>query len=641
MSDEVRNQGWIVFSACSEKGDWDLFLMRPDGSCQINITSTPDYNEAAPQFSRDGRRLLYRRLARSQKIDGNNYGAQGELIIAAGDGSHPESFGGEGGFPWASWSPDGRQIACLAVQGIFWADVETKKILRRLDRKGFFQQLSWSPDGRWLCGVANNFGTGWSVARMHADTGETNPVSKVDCCTPDWFPDSQNIIFSNRPSGQKGNKGYGWTQLWRADAQGHERRLVFGEDGRHVYGGCVSPDETYVLFTGNRNEDGDPGNQGSPMGLMRLADAPIIQGESLELRAWHPNAHDGPVLALPAGWEPNWTSAEVTNMENSMNASPPASHDTTALARELHDQGWIVFSAETGRGDWDLYRMRPDGADRLPLTNTPDCNEAGARFSIDGQKMLFYRMPKDTPLDNNTYGTFTLIVCNSDGTQAQPLGTGYPWASWGPSTDQIACLTKKGIHIVNLNDKKIVKTIPRQGFVQQLGWSPDGKFFCGTANGLGPYWNIGCLQEETARLNAVSETERYNCTPDWHPDSRHILYSRGIIPDEKGWAELWLAETEGLNRRLLFAEADHHIYGGGFSPGGRYIIFTRSESDLGEVKHSKTRIGVLRAQDAPMAVGSDPRLRQRFPGASQGPWLDLGPGWEPVWTQALPAPASQ
>ena len=74
------------------------------------------------------------------------------------------------------------------------------------------------------------------------------------------------------------------------------RKLVYGEDGRHVYGGCVSPDGKYVLFTGNMKEDGDPGNAGAPMGLMRLADAPIIAGESKDLRALHPDAKSGPVL---------------------------------------------------------------------------------------------------------------------------------------------------------------------------------------------------------------------------------------------------------------------------------------------------------------------------------------------------------
>ena len=115
---------------------------------------------------------------------------------------------------------------------------------------------------------------------MEVGTGVINPVSKVDCCTPDWFPDSRTMIYSSRP--------HEWTQLWMADGEGKERRLVYAEDGRHIYGGCVSPDGKYVLFTGNKEEDGDPKNAGAPMGLLRLRDAPTITGVSHAARKEHP-----------------------------------------------------------------------------------------------------------------------------------------------------------------------------------------------------------------------------------------------------------------------------------------------------------------------------------------------------------------
>jgi len=310
LADEVRGKGWIVFPARSEQGDWDLFLMRPDGSQRRALTRTPEWNEAAPQFSRDGQRLLYRRLKRAEKIEGNRYGEQGALVVANSDGTGASALGAEGELPWASWNPDGREVATLSLKGVAFVDVASGKVRRTLPRQGFFQQITWSPDGQWLCGVANSFGTGWSVARMNAVTGEVNPVSKVDCCTPDWFPDGARLIFSNRPSGQKGNRGQGWTQLWLADADGRNRQLIYGEEGRHIYGGHVSPDGRYALFTGNPQEDGDPEHGGAPMGLLRLSDAPLIGGESVELRALHPGAKSGPVLTLPDGWEPCWTFSE-------------------------------------------------------------------------------------------------------------------------------------------------------------------------------------------------------------------------------------------------------------------------------------------------------------------------------------------
>ena len=266
------------------------------------------------------------------------------------------------------------------------------RCVRTLERKGFFQQLTWSPDGQWLSGVANSFGTGWSVARMNAVTGEVNAVSRVDCCTPDWFPDSRQMIFSNRPPGQKGNDGHGWTQLWMADAEGKARRLVYGEDGRHVYGGNVSPDGKYVLFTGNMREDGDPGNAGAPMGSDAAGGCPDHRrGEqgAAGVTSGGPQ-RSGARLCRPAGSRAGRLLR--SRSRDAADARKSSRRPAGKLAAEVRDKGWIVFSAANESGDWDLFLMRPDGSDRRRLTDTRQYNEAGAKFSPDGKKLLYYRM---------------------------------------------------------------------------------------------------------------------------------------------------------------------------------------------------------------------------------------------------------
>jgi Tol biopolymer transport system component len=650
LAAEVQGLGWIIYSARSEQGDWDLFACRPDGSEQRNLTRTPETNEAAPQFSRDGRRLLYRRLPLAESIDGNRYGAQGELVIAASDGSNPTSIGQPGEFPWASWSPDGKQIACLDIKGISIVDLTSRRVVRTLPRRGFFQQMTWSPDGKWLAGVANSFGAGWSVARMEVATGRANAVSGADCCTPDWFGDSRALIYSNRPPGQKENHGNGWTQLWMAAADGQDRRLLYGEDGRHVYGGHVSTDGKYVIFTGNMQEDGDPRRSGAPMGLMRLADAPIVGGESQELRMLHPQAKRGPVLVLPAGWEPCWTAAGI-DRSSPASVRPPdrdppkeregpqplASGDADgagALAAEVRDKGWIAYSALSEQGDWDLVLIRPDGSKRRPITQTRETHEAGVRFSPDGKRILFYRIPRSDAVDNNTYGTYDLVIADVDGTNATALGRGFAWASWGSDGARLACLDQHGVRIIDAASRRVLKEMPRKGLVQQLVWSADGQWLAGTANGLGPYWNIGRMEATSGQVNLVSEPERYNCTPDWMPDSRRLLYSRGIVPEAGGFAEMWLASADGKERRMVYAEENRHIYGSCPSPDGRYLVFTRSEADLGPVDNSRTRMAVVRLSDTPMVGGASEALKQKYPKARRGPRLDLPMGWEPHWTFA-------
>jgi Tol biopolymer transport system component len=638
LADEVRAQGWLCYAARSERGDWDLFVCRPDGSVVRNLTRTPAISELSPQFSRDGRKLLYRRMPPRERLDNNRHGEQGELVLANADGSAPVALGRSGELPWASFSPDGTQIASLSIKGIAFYHLERRAVVRTLPRRGFFQQVTWSPDGRWLVGVANSFGASWSIARMDVATGEASAVNRVDCCTPDWFPDSRDVIFSWRPPGQRANKGYGWTQLWRVAADGTSPQLVYGEEGRHVYGGHVSPDGKYVLFTGNVEEDGDPGRAGAPMALMRLSDGPVIVGQSRELRARHPRVNDGPVLTLPIGWEPCWTAVESLGASASFPSRPSDSSHSAGgaapLARELHALGWLVFSARTERGDWDLFRMRPDGTDRRKFVDLPGFNEGGARFSPDGRRVLFYRLPQNDPLQNNEYGTGELVIADADGSRPVVFGNTFAWATWGPDSRQLACLAPKGIQIVDVETRQLVRQLPRKGLVSQLVWSADGRRFIGTANGLGPFWTIGCLAADTGELKAISETERYNCTPDWVAGSRRVLYSRGIIPEQPGRAELWVATLDGQPPLPLYAEESHHIYGACASPDMKYLLFTRSAADLTKVEPEDTQMAVIRWADTPMRGDDGEWLERRFPTAKTGPRLDLGPGWEPMWTTA-------
>ncbi len=314
-------------------------------------------------------------------------------------------------------------------------------------------------------------------------------------------------------------------------------------------------------------------------------------------------------------------------------ANPAQIQAMTALAQEVHGKGWIVYSAQTETKNWDLFIMRPDGSERRNITRSPDYNEAAARFSPDGKKMLFYRIPKGDVLDNNKYGLYELIIANSDGSIPVSYGTDYPWASWSPDGTQLACLTKTGIQMVDISARKVTRKLERKGLVQQLFWSPDGQWFCGTANGLGEQWAIGRMSVMSGAVNRVSDGDCFNCTPDWFPDSKHVIYSKGH-PKTEGWAQLWMADGDGANKHMLYGEIGRHIYGGAVSPDGQYLLFTRSREDLGKVDNSFTTLALMRFQDAPIVGGNSPILHQQYPRAKEGPVLDLSWGWEPHWTFA-------
>jgi len=312
LAAEVANHGWIVFAARSAAGDYDLMLCRPDGAQLRNLTNTPDFSEFGARFSPDGTRLLYRRVPRGQQINHDLWGQFGTLVVANADGSNPVEQGRAGEFPWASWGPDGHQWACLyRREGVIRIiDAQTKQVVRELPNSGIFQQLFWSPDGRRLCGTANVAGQDWNILSIELASGRPTLLSRELNCTPDWFHDSQRVIYSNRRPGLA--DGYGFTMLMQASVDGTQRTLVYAERGRHVYFGCLSPDDKYVIFSLLPQDGGIE----APMALIRMSDTPIIVGGARgypELEALYPGSKKGPVLRLgnvPEGFEPHWTAAD-------------------------------------------------------------------------------------------------------------------------------------------------------------------------------------------------------------------------------------------------------------------------------------------------------------------------------------------
>ena len=327
------------------------------------------------------------------------------------------------------------------------------------------------------------------------------------------------------------------------------------------------------------------------------------------------------------------STANLGLTQGSAMAEQPPDKDRVVveLAAEVRPAGWIVYSAQTEAGDWDLFVMRPDGSDRRNITATPATNEAAGRFSPDGTRLLYYRMAKAETLDNNKYGTYELIISKPDGTDPIVYGEQFSWASWSPDGTQLACLSRQGIQFIDLATRHSVRKLGRKGIVEQLFWSPDGEWLVGTANGLGEHWAIGRMNVATGELNRVSDGNCFNCTPDWFPDSSRLVYSKGH-PLTEGWAQLWTADGNGEGKRMLYGEIGRHIYGGAISPDGRHVIFTRSREDLGRVNNSYTEMALIRFQDTPIVGGKSEVLHKQYPQAKSGPVLELSWGWEPHWT---------
>ena len=123
------------------------------------------------------------------------------------------------------------------------------------------------------------------------------------------------MVYSNRTAGHPAHLGgwansYGFTML-----AGHGRRqepdagLRRGVE-RHVYFGCTSPDDLYVIFADDPDGgimDGEMRTR--PPGRHAHRRSPELRGPAA---SFIPQAK-GPVLRLQPGFEPHWTYTWLRN----------------------------------------------------------------------------------------------------------------------------------------------------------------------------------------------------------------------------------------------------------------------------------------------------------------------------------------
>lgn len=149
----------------------------------------------------DSTKLLYRRVPKDARINHDLWGETGELVIADADGSNPVVPGQAGEFPWASFSPSMKQIACLHKkdQAIRILDSGNKTLIKEMPSQEIFQQLFWSPDGKQLAGTANVVGRKWNVVSIDIADEKATVVCRF--WTRSWAS-----WFRNRTHGTDGSR---------------------------------------------------------------------------------------------------------------------------------------------------------------------------------------------------------------------------------------------------------------------------------------------------------------------------------------------------------------------------------------------------------------------------------------------------
>jgi Tol biopolymer transport system component len=285
----LRGQGQIVFDGFLLKPNiYQLYRERPDGTGRVRLTRGPD-NYMRPHWSPDGSKLVAEgppglvivsregRILRRIDAAGDAFDARwsptgariaylglqcqdpaghedpgcADLWVMRPDGSGQRRLSASGVSAFQgldslySWSPDGRRIVYVGLQGLAVVDVASGTTRVVWHHSNLIAQYpTWSPDGKWILFTKQRApGQTSDLALIAPGGSRLHVVPRTrDVVSPRWSPDGSHIAYLASLPG-----GGGWIAfVVRPD--GSERvEVTPSDDDRSL---LWSPDSTQLLVIG-------------------------------------------------------------------------------------------------------------------------------------------------------------------------------------------------------------------------------------------------------------------------------------------------------------------------------------------------------------------------------------------------------
>jgi TolB protein len=221
-------------------GDFEIFLVDPDGSNAVNVTNNPAL-DAAGAISPDGTRITFT-SDRSGNVEVYVMNADGSDVTRLTDTPAWENF--------PAWSPDGSRIAFRSVpftgdSQIWVMDADGSNQTNLTNTPGFGHQFNdWSPDGSQIVFATDRDGNA-EVYVMDADG--SNQANLTNHPAADlggiWSPDGEQILFT---SSRDGNQ-----EVYVMNANGSSQTNLTNHAADDTFA-IWSPDGTLIAFTSNR-----------------------------------------------------------------------------------------------------------------------------------------------------------------------------------------------------------------------------------------------------------------------------------------------------------------------------------------------------------------------------------------------------
>jgi Tol biopolymer transport system component len=402
---------------------------------------------------------------------------------------------------WPDVAPDGSRVAFVSVQstllsnGIYIANIDGSNITQLTEGDGMYPR--WSPDGTRIAYACND-NSDICVISM-ADLTVTNLTADSEAVDtyPEWTPDGQIVFMSARDLPTNGR----FSEIYIMNADGTEATALTSDGDAYNANPTVSPDGKQIAFESDRDV-----GIGSEIYVMKI---------------------DGS------------NQVRITN-DSAWNQNPAWSPDGNV----------IMFAANYGDGNIDLYYINTDGSNRVRLTQHPG-EDGGFRWGhawlpveyipawleVENDPRSQARPPRGSePVTNAVIFATNSFNCpdcletgiytvNFDGSNLIRLPIDGLYPAWGPAFRRLAFVSNGELWLANADGSGPVQMTHAYRQLYGLTWGDEtGDILAGCT----PYGQHDACQidPETGVINNLLEEITYGSGipyPSWYNEESFLL----------------------------------------------------------------------------------------------------------------------
>jgi len=335
-----------------------------------------------------------------------------------------------------------------------------------------------------------------------------------------------------QPSGQSCTVADGSGSVGGADVTS----VMVACDDTYSVGGTVTGLSGFVLLQNNGGDDLSISASGVFTFAGRLTDG---SGYSVAV-AGQP---DGQTCTVVAGIG-TISGADVADVQ--------VSCDSRAISNK------IVFHSDRD-GDYEIYRMRPDGSNVVQLTDN-DVDDFWPVVSPDGTQVAFW-----SGRDGNQE-IYVMAVDGSNVTRVTDNGSADRQPAWSPDGQKLAfhrvVSGTTEVYTINVDGTGLVRLTNNTFNDDEPAWSPNGSLIAFTTDRDGNDEIYVMSASNGSNQQNISDNAGRDGKPDWSPDGSRILFDRNNTAVDAAWlgdAEIMCMNSDGSSQTRLTTDTAGYV----------------------------------------------------------------------------------